>query len=66
MNHYYLVIMHRKTREVMVILKCYRKHVPSIVVETYAIWNGVEPRDLLYKEVRCGDYEDILVGKDFL
>jgi len=66
MNTYYLVIIHRNTREIMVILKCGINHLASDVVYNYAKWNGVEYTELLYKAVICADYNDVLENKAIL
>lgn len=66
MNHYYMVISHRKTKEVMVVLKCHRKHEPIDVLKNYAEWNDTPFIDLLYRVIICADYNDILQNKDIL
>ena len=65
-KYYYMVIMHRKTKEVMIVLRCEHHHSPLNVLRTYAEWNGVEYKDLLYNRVRCADYNEVLEGKDML
>jgi hypothetical protein len=65
-NTYYIVIMNRRSREVMVVLRCHNNILPMEVLESYAKWNGVELKDLLYKVVTCADYNDVLEGKDIL
>ena len=66
MNTYHLVIMNRKTKEVMVILRCHTNHQPLDVLYNYAQWNGVEYKDLSYKIVTCADYNDVLENKAIL
>ena len=66
MNTYYLVIIHRNTREIMVILRCGINHLASDVAYNYAVWCGVEYQDLIWNKVTCADYNDVLENKAML
>ena len=66
MNTYYLVIIHRNTREIMVILRCGINHLASDVAYNYAVWYGVEYQDLIWNQCVCADYNDVLDNKDVL
>ncbi len=66
MNTYYMIVMHRATRELIVILRVEPPYSPIVALLEYADWAGFELKDLLWNTAPCHNFSEVIEGKDIL